>query len=101
MASTDLETVTVTLETDDAEDTLDVPVDLIDMLTEGEESIPTVIGDIAMFGLAQRVHTAVHHSEGDPSAGIDADLEAVEAATHERFEERFGTSFEQLLDHDH
>lgn len=101
MATTDLETVTVSLETDDAADTLEVPVALIDMLTEGEESVPTVIADIAMFGLAQRVHTAVHHADGDPSADIDDDLDAVEAATHERFEERFGTSFEALLDHEH
>ena len=97
----DLEMTTVTLETDGATDTLEIPVALIEMLTEGDESIPTVVGDIAMFGLAQRVHTAVHHSDGDPSAGLDADIADIEAATDEQFEERFGTSFEQLLDHSH
>jgi len=100
MAS-DLETTTVTLETDDATDTLELPVALIDLLTEGEEDVPTVVADIALFGMAQRVHTAVHHSEGDPSAGLDADLEDIEAATDERFRERFGSSFEELLDHSH
>lgn len=101
MAADDLETTTVTLETADATDTLEIPVALIDLLTDGEESVPTVVADIAMFGLAQRVHTAVHHSDGDPAAGLDADLEDIEAATDERFEARFGTSFDDLLDHSH
>ena len=101
MAVDDLETTTVSLETDDAEDTLELPVALIEMLTEGEEDVPTVVADIAMFGLAQRVHTAVHHSEGDPSTAVEADIEAIEAATDERFQERFGSSFEDLLDHSH
>jgi len=101
MTETDLETVTVTLETDDATDTLELPVALIDLLTEGDESVPTVVADIAMFGMAQRLHSAVHHAQGDPSAGIDANLEDIEALTDELFSERFGTSFEDLLDHSH
>ncbi|WP_158853603.1 hypothetical protein [Halorhabdus sp. CUG00001] len=101
MAAKDLETTTVTVSTDDASDDMEVPLALIELLTEGEEDIPTVVADIAMFGLAQRVHTAVHHSQGDPSADIDADIEDIEAATDERFEERFGSSFEELLDHSH
>ncbi|WP_135662978.1 DUF7545 family protein [Halorhabdus rudnickae] len=102
MATDELETTTVTVETDDATDTLEIPIALIDLLTdEDSEDVPTVVGDIAMFGLAQRVHTAVHHSDGDPSAGLDADLEAIEAATDEEFQKRFGSSFEDLLDHSH
>jgi len=101
MAVDNLETTTVTLETDDATDTLEIPVALIDLLTEGDEEIPTVVGDIAIFGLAQRVHTAIHHSEGDPAAAVDADIEAIETALDEEFQKRFGSSFEDLLDHSH
>ncbi|WP_136687805.1 DUF7545 family protein [Halorhabdus amylolytica] len=101
MSADDLETTTVTLETDNASDTLEIPVALIDLLTEGDEEIPTVVADIAMFGLAQRVHTAVHHSDGDPSAGLDADIEDIEAATDAEFQKRFDSSFEDLLDHSH
>ncbi|MFB6202428.1 MAG: hypothetical protein ABEI98_10515 [Halorhabdus sp.] len=101
MALEDLETTTVTVETDDATDSLELPIALIDLLTEGDEPVPTVVADIAMFGFAQRIHTAIHHSEGDPSAGLDADLDAIEAATDAEFQKRFGSSFEDLLDHSH
>ncbi|CCQ34755.1 hypothetical protein HLRTI_000836 [Halorhabdus tiamatea SARL4B] len=97
MAAEDLETTTVTLETDDATDEMEIPVDLIDLLTEGDESTPTVVADIAMFGFAQRVHSAVHHGQGEP----DEQLEAIEAATMDRFEERFGTRYEDLIEHSH
>lgn len=101
MSKTDLETVSVTIETDEETDSLELPVALIDLLTEGEQSVPTVVADIALFGMAQRLHSAVHHTQGDPSAGIDADLEDIEALTDELFSERFGTSFDDLLDHSH
>lgn len=91
------ETTTVRLETDGAEDELEIPAGLIDLLTEDDEPTPTVVADIAMFGFAQRVHTAVHHSQGD----IDKDLEAIESATMDRFEQRFGTRYEELIDHSH
>ncbi|WEL17228.1 Uncharacterized protein SVXHr_1054 [Halorhabdus sp. SVX81] len=97
MAAEDLETTTVTLETDDATDEMELPVELIDSLTEGDESTPTVVADIAMFGFAQRMHSAVHHSQGEP----DEQLEAVEAATMDRFEERFDTRYEDLIEHSH
>jgi hypothetical protein len=94
----DAETVTLQLESDDgATDDLEVPTALLDMLAEGDETAPEVVGDIAMFGLAQRVHSAVHHSQGD----VDDELEAVEKLTLDLFEKRFGRSFAELTGHDH
>jgi len=91
------DTVTVTLESDEHSDELTVPTALLDMLREGEESDVEVIGDIAMFGLAQRIHGAVHHSQGEPAD----EIEAANEITMELFEERFGSTFAELTGHDH
>jgi hypothetical protein len=96
MADSDI--VTIGLQSEDgAADELQVPTALLDMLAEGDETAPEVVGDIAMFGFAQRVHSAVHHSEG----GVDEELEAAEERTLELFEERFGRSFAELTGHSH
>lgn len=91
------DTVTLTLEADDALDELTVPAELVDLLGEDDESVPEVIGDIAMLGFAQRIHGAVHHAQGEP----DADVVALNDHTMELFEERFGTSFADLTGHSH
>ncbi|WP_436928824.1 DUF7545 family protein [Halosimplex halobium] len=92
------ETVTLTLETDDATDELEVPTVLVEMLAESEdESPPEVVGDIAMFGLAQRIHSAAHHSEGEPSD----EVAETEKLTLDLFEKRFGRSFAELTGHSH
>ncbi|QLH83948.1 DUF7545 family protein [Halosimplex pelagicum] len=92
------ETVTLTLESDDDTDELEVPTALVEMLAESEdESPPEVVGDIAMFGLAQRIHSAAHHSEGEPSD----EIAETEERTLELFEERFGRSFAELTGHSH
>jgi hypothetical protein len=96
MAETDV--VTVTLESEDgATDELAVPTDLLDMLAEGDETAPEVVGDVAMFGFAQRIHGAVAHSEGE----VDDELEAVEDRKMDLFEQRFGRTFAELTGHDH
>lgn len=91
------DTVTVTLETGDASDELEVPTAIIDLLTEGEESVPTVVGDLAMLGIAQQAHGIVHHSQGD----VSSELEAAETLTMELFEERFGQTYAEVTGHGH
>jgi hypothetical protein len=91
------ETVTVHLETDEESDELTVPVALIELLREGDEETPEVVGDIAMLGFAQQAHGAVHHSQGDTSGR----LHDAEALAMEIFEERFGQSFAEMTGHDH
>jgi len=91
-------TVTLTLEDENGEtDELTVPTALLDMLQEDSESPPEIIGDIAMFGLAQRIHGALHHSQGEPSQ----EVKDAEDITMELFEERFGASFAEMTGHDH
>jgi len=91
------ETVTVSLETADARDEIDVPTALIDLLAEGDESVPAVVGDIAMLGIAQQAHGAVHHGHGE----VDDEVAAAESLAMDRFEERFGQSFAEMTGHDH
>ena len=92
------DTVTVTIESsDDGTDEITLPADLVDMLAEDGEDAATVVGDIALFGCAQRIHGAIHHGQGEPSEAV----QAVEEDTMEIFEERFGATFEELTGHDH
>ncbi|MFB6138764.1 MAG: hypothetical protein ABEJ42_10605 [Halobacteriaceae archaeon] len=93
----DADTVTVTLESESGRDELEVPEGLLDMLREADESDAAIVGDIAMFGFAQRIHGAVHHGEGEASEAV----QDLEAATLDLFEERFGASFGALTGHDH
>ena len=92
------DTITFTIEgDDDSTDDVAIPTALLDMLSEEGEESAAVIGDLALFSCAQRVHGAVHHGHGEP----DEELQAVEAATMDLFEERFGASFSELTGHSH
>ncbi|MCL9813789.1 DUF7545 family protein [Natranaeroarchaeum aerophilus] len=92
------ETVTVTVEADDESvDEFEVPAALLDLLSEGEEPAATVVSDMAMISLAQRIHGAVHHAQGEP----DDEIQAIEEQTMELFEARFGATFAELTGHDH
>jgi len=91
------ETLTLTIESDDDSEELEVPAELIEMLAEDDEGAPAVVADIALFGLAQRAHAAVHHSDGQP----EDDLLAAEELTMELFEERFGMSYGEATGHAH
>lgn len=91
------ETITVTLETDEDSDELEVPAKIIDLLNDGDEGTTTVVGDLAMLSIAQQAHGIIHHTQGE----IGEDVEAAEELTMELFEERFGQSFAQMTGHDH
>ncbi len=91
------DTVTVQLQSDADSDELEVPVGLADLLAEDEESITSVVGDLAMLGLAQQAHGIVHHSQGE----VSEDLQATEDLTMELFEERFGQTYGEVTGHSH
>ena len=92
------ETISFTIDgTDDSTDEVTIPKALLDLLSEGEEPTAEIVGDLALFSCAQRVHAAIHHSQGTP----DEELLAVEEETMELFEERFGQSFAELTGHAH
>jgi hypothetical protein len=93
------DTVTLTLKSDDGDtDELEVPTALLGMLREEDDETPSqIIGDIAMFGLAQRIHGAVAHGQGDPSQ----EVKDAEELTMDLFEERFGATFAEMTGHDH
>jgi hypothetical protein len=91
------DTVTVELSANDDTDAIDVPTTLIELLSEGDETAPEVVGDIAMLGIAQQAHGVVHHGHGD----ADEAVEAAESLAMDLFEERFGRSFGEMTGHDH
>jgi hypothetical protein len=89
--------VTLYIDGPDGEDEVTLPAHLLRMLAEGDESAAEVVGDLAMFGCAQRVHATVHHSEGE----ADDELQAIEAATMDLFEDRFGATYGEMTGHQH
>ena len=91
------DTVTVTLESEDAQDDLEVPVALVEMLGEEGDSVPDVVGDLAMLGLAQQAHGIVHHGQGE----VSDELADAEQLTMDLFEERFGRTYGEMTGHDH
>jgi hypothetical protein len=91
------ETITVTLETEEDSDELEVPAKIIDLLNDSDEGTTTVVGDLAMLSIAQQAHGIIHHTQGE----IGEDVEAAEQLTMELFEDRFGQSFADMTGHDH
>ena len=91
------ETLTLRIESGADADDLEVPAALVDMLAEGDETPPEVVGDVALFGLAQRAHAAVHHAEDEPEeALVEAESEAMDL-----FEDRFGMTYGEATGHSH
>lgn len=88
---------TVTVEAGDSEDEFELPVDAVSLLSEPGDTPANVVGDLAVLSIAQQLHGAVHHSQGE----VDEVLEAAENEVLETFEERFGQSFAEMTGHDH
>lgn len=79
-------------------DQLTLPSELIEMFAEeDDESDAVVVSDIALMAFTQRAHMLVAHGEDEPSE----ELQQVEAATMERFEERFGMTLGEATGHQH
>ncbi len=91
------ETVTLTIDAESGSDELTVPAALVDLLSEGDQSAPEVVGDVALFGMAQRIHAAVHHSQDDSGE----DLQDLEELTMDVFEDRFGMTYGEATGHSH
>ena len=91
------ETVTLSIEGDAETDEVTLPLGMLDLLREAEESDAEVVGDLALFSCAQRIHATVHHAEG----GDTERYRAIEERTMALFEERFGATYGELTGHDH
>ncbi|WP_232685831.1 DUF7545 family protein [Halobacterium zhouii] len=79
-------------------DELTLPAELVEVFSEeDDESDAQVVGDISLMAFTQRAHMLVAHGEEEPSK----ELEEIEAATMERFEERFGMTFGEATGHQH
>jgi hypothetical protein len=94
-----MDEATFTIEDPDGNtDDVTLPAELVEIFgEEDDESDAQVFGDIALMAFSQRAHMLVAHGEGEPSE----ELEAVEEATLEQFEERFGMSFGEATGHQH
>lgn len=91
------EAVTISFSDGEHSDELTVPRAILTMLSEGDDPAASVVADIALLGLTQQAHGAVHHGREDP----DPALEAGEEQLRERFEERFGQSYAEMTGHSH
>lgn len=91
------ETVTLRIEGDDESNDVTLPTAMLDLLREEGESDPEIVGDLALFSCAQRIHATVHHAEG----GDTERYRTIEEQTMELFEDRFGATYGELTGHDH
>ncbi len=90
-------TVTFHIEGETADDEVTIPAEMLELLREDDEPDAEIVGDLALFSCAQRIHATVHHAEG----GDTEQYQDIEAATMELFEERFGASYAELTGHQH
>ena len=93
-----VDTETYTIEAPDGEtDTFELPVGLVEVLSEEGAEPATVVADISMMAFVQRAHAVAHHSDGEQ----DADVEAINETAEELFEERFGLTYAEATGHHH
>ncbi len=90
-------TVTLRIDGEDGADEVTLPEKMLDLMRETDESDAEILGDLALFSCAQRIHATVHHAEG----GDTDRYRTIEEETMELFEERFGSSYAELTGHDH
>ncbi len=88
---------TFRIDGDGNEDEVTLPSEMLELMREGDESDPEIVGDLALFSCAQRIHATVHHAEG----GDTDQYREIEETTMELFEDRFGASYAELTGHDH
>ena len=91
------ETVTLRIEGEDDEDDVTLPTEMLDLMREADESDAEIVGDLALFSCAQRIHATVHHADG----GDTERYREIEERTMELFEDRFGASYGELTGHQH
>ena len=91
------DTVTLTIDGPDGDDEVTLPTEMLDLMRENDESDAQIVGDLALFSCAQRIHATVHHAEG----GDTEEYEDIEEQTMALFEERFGASYAELTGHQH
>lgn len=94
---TKTDAVLIHVEGPDGQDEVTLPSALLDRLAEDDQTASEVVGDLALFGCAQRIHATVHHGEGS----VDDELEAIEQTTMELFQDRFGVTYGQATGHQH
>lgn len=87
----------VEIEAGSDSDVVTVPESALEALAEDEDTPAQVAGDLVMLGLAQQLHTAVHHGGGD----LDEQIEEAEAELMDDFEERFGVTYGEMTGHSH
>lgn len=78
-------------------ETLVLPDGLLDLFAEEGDTHSDVLADILVLSLAQQIHGAVHHSQGEPTP----EIESLEERTLALFEERYGMSFAEATGHGH
>lgn len=91
------ETVTLRIEGEEDKSDVTLPKAMLDLMREGNESDAEIVGDLALFSCAQRIHATVHHAEG----GDTERYKEIEEQTMNLFEDRFGATYAELTGHQH
>lgn len=98
MSDGDVEMVTYSIEDDEGDSSeVTLPAGLVDVFTEDGDTRADAVADVALMSFVGRAHSVVHHSQGEPSE----ELQALEQAALDLFEERFGVTYAEATGHDH
>lgn len=91
------EPTTVEIRIDDDHEELLLPEGVFDAFGTDGQPPAEAVGDLLVVSCTQRLHGVVAHSAEEPSK----ELQRLESAMRERFEERFGASFGEVTGHSH